>query len=400
MNTTIAERVPSAPTEEVVREAPAPQLPAEVQASHERMRQKQEQHPGVPLAFLADKPFGEVVGAIAAVMVDLHPVEKGGTNSFHNYKYARMQDILQMLTPLMGKHGLVVFQYERRHQMFDDGKVMAITYDFVVAHKSGQTWLSEVPQTGMSPCRTSKGTFDDKATAKCHTSARKYFLLSLFQIPTEDENDPDNEKRPRGNTPVPSPDGHVAPHAIEPGKRETFESWSAKYLAFARKAKTVAELDRWDELNDDFLSQMDASDKGKPIYAALLKDFEALRARFGVQQEAAPAQQTGTPVQHSNPVSNPSDPTFYDKAAAYIDANDAPPRAAEPFVRPEGCPDANREPDAFLKWADVELKKIESPEQLDIYWREVIDPASDGITTPDYAELQGLLRKTEQRLGG
>src|SRR5579859_1380635 len=178
--------------------------------------------------------FGKVVGAIAAVMADIKAVEKGGTNSFHNYRYARMQDILQMLTPVMGKHGLAIFQHEIRHEMFDDGKAIAIHYAFTIAHQSGEVWPERPVQTGMSPCRTSNGKFDDKAFAKAHTSARKYFLLSLFQIPTEDENDPDNEKRQtRSVGPVPSPDGHVAPHLVEPMKRDTFDAWADRYLANA-----------------------------------------------------------------------------------------------------------------------------------------------------------------------
>jgi hypothetical protein len=47
-------------------------------------------------------------------------------------------------------------------------------------------------QTGMSRCRDSKGGFDDKSMNKCHTAARKYFLLALFQIPTGDIDDADS----------------------------------------------------------------------------------------------------------------------------------------------------------------------------------------------------------------
>jgi hypothetical protein len=388
MNTATTERVPS-PTAEIVREAASPQLPAEVEASHERMRQRQEQHPGVPAAFLTGQPFSEVVGAIAGVMVDLHPVEKGGLNKFHDYKYARMQDILQMLTPLMGKHGLVVFQYERRHQMFDDGKVMAITYDFVVAHKSGQTWLSEVPQTGMSPCRTSKGTFDDKSTAKCHTSARKYFLLSLFQIPTEDDNDPDNEKRQQRTAgPVPSPDGHVAPHLVQPMQRDTFDAWSDRYLAFARTSKNLAELDQWDQLNDDPLTQMDANEKGKSVYERVLREFDAIRAKL-----------QPPPVQ-----GNPADQSFYQQTRAEVrnaeaaKLSDVVPPAE--IKRPDDCPNAEREPDAFISWSAKRMAAITTAAELDLIFEQIIDPAADGMMPPDYAAVQAEYEANKKRLGG
>ena len=52
-------------------------------------------------------------------------------------------------------------------------------------------------QTGVSTCRNSKGGWDDKSLNKCHTAARKYFLLSLFQIPTGEEDDADKGEKAR-----------------------------------------------------------------------------------------------------------------------------------------------------------------------------------------------------------
>jgi hypothetical protein len=132
-----------------------------------------------------------LVGAIAAVMNEVHTVAKRGNNKFHGYRYAQMQDILQEITPLLGKHGIVIFQSETGRAMFDEDNVIAIEYTFTVAHVSGETWPQPLRQTGCSTCRNSKGGWDDKSLNKCHTAARKYFLLALFQIPTGDEADAD-----------------------------------------------------------------------------------------------------------------------------------------------------------------------------------------------------------------
>jgi hypothetical protein len=333
---------------------------------------------------MATAEFGEVVGAIAAVMAEIQPVEKGGKNTFHDYKYARMQDILQALTPLMGKHGIVVFQYEAARNMFDNDKVMAITYDFIVAHKSGQTWINPVPQTGMSPCRTSKNTFDDKAFAKCHTSARKYFLLSLFQIPTEDESDPDNQQRQRAQAPVPSPDGHVAPHLIEPVSRDTFDSWADRYLAGIRTSKTTAELDHWDRLNDSPLAQMDASEKGAPVYDRVLKECEVIRARLQPAHNDTHKSTTekATPAQASDVEANSS----------------ATPSQA--FVRPEGCPDADKDPDGFVIWATKRMDGLDNPDDLSNIWETEITPASDGLFKPDCDGLLAHYNAHLAKLGG
>jgi ERF superfamily len=132
-----------------------------------------------------------LVGAIAAVMNEVHVVAKRGVNEFHRYRYAKMEDILQEITPLLGKHGLVIFQSETGRAMFDEDNVIAVEYSFTVAHVSGETWPQPLRQTGVSMCRNSKGGWDDKSLNKCHTAARKYFLLALFQIPTGEEADAD-----------------------------------------------------------------------------------------------------------------------------------------------------------------------------------------------------------------
>jgi ERF superfamily len=399
MNTTTADttRVPS-PTDKIATEAPAANLPAEVVASHREQERRQAEHPNVPAAFLTPGPFGEVIGAVAAVMKELKPVGKGGKNTFHDYKYARMQDILQELTPLMGEHGIVVFQYERQRQSFDDGKVIAVQYDFVVAHKSGQTWVNPVPQTGMSPCRTSNGKFDDKAYAKCHTSARKYFLLSLFQIPTEDEDDPDNQKRNRAAAaPVPGPTGYTPPHRIEPARGETPETWSAKYEAAISHSKDANELARWDNENDGLLAEL--SDKTPDLYARVMATVAKVQAGFAVASAAADNAKAATPAPtgqtaRPDPIST-GKPDPGKAGAAMAAATDNPA-----FERPEGCPDAEKEPDKFLSWAAARLAQVETAGELEVYWREVIDPASDGLTPPDFEELQGLYAKAEKRLGG
>jgi hypothetical protein len=140
------------------------------------------------------RPEGSIVNiatAIAAITADIGIVPKLGVNAFHRYRYAQMQDVLQKLTPLMAKHGLIVVQTEVGRTMFDDDRAVAVEYEFTIAHSSGEMWPDRPKQTGLCRCRDSKGGFDDKAINKCHTAARKYFLLALFQIATGDEDDAD-----------------------------------------------------------------------------------------------------------------------------------------------------------------------------------------------------------------
>jgi recombination protein RecT len=70
------------------------------------------------------------------------------------------------------------------------------------------------------------------------------------------------------------------------------------------------------------------------------------------------------------------------------------------IVRQDGSPDPDKDPDGFLKWANERLAKINDADELQSVFETVIDPASDGIMKPDYAELQSIMERHEKRLGG
>lgn len=132
-----------------------------------------------------------VLAALSAVMSEVGSVKKDGKNDFHNYKYATAADVMHKLQPLMAKHGLTILQHQRSMEFIQDGAALAIQYEFHVMHSSGDHLELAAVHTGVASARTSKGGPDDKAANKCHTAARKYFLLSLFQIPTGDYDDAD-----------------------------------------------------------------------------------------------------------------------------------------------------------------------------------------------------------------
>jgi hypothetical protein len=263
--------------------------------------------------------------------------------------------------------------------MFDDGKVMAITYDFIVAHKSGQTWINPVPQTGMSPCRTSKGTFDDKAFAKCHTSARKYFLLSLFQIPTEDEDADEGPKKGRTSAPVPGPTGHMPPHRLDPERNEKFDGWAARYLKTIALSKNPDELVQWDNVNDDLLTKL--SEGNPELYASILKTVSELQAKFAAEANKAPA-----------------GPNAATETTATTTGQQTTQTAATKPMRPDGYPDPTKEPEAFLVFCDKRMARINDAGELHLVFEKEIDPATDGIMQPDYQELQAMFKRHEQRL--
>ena len=134
----------------------------------------------------------EVASAVSAVMASVRSVEKNGRNDFHKYDFARVEDLLVKVQPAMVEAGLIIIQSEVCHGTMAEGKVATVTYAFGLFHKSGQGWASDAKLTGMAALFNHKGTVDDKAFNKCHTGARKYFLLSLLQVPTGDIPDVDD----------------------------------------------------------------------------------------------------------------------------------------------------------------------------------------------------------------
>lgn len=217
--------------------------------------------------------------AIAKIMSAIaeQRVVKRGENTFHHYKYASMQDILQALSPLMSAEGIVIMQSEVSRGMLDNGAAITVTYEFTVFHKSGEVWPQKMTQTASCNARANNGKFDDKAINKCHTAARKYFLLALFQIPTEDENDADrgdndgggrspprNARRERDQTreeaqaPPPREVTKQTPQEIPRPSGIKAAEWAGLYVEQINLCATIAELMAWRAANKATLDELQA----------------------------------------------------------------------------------------------------------------------------------------------
>lgn len=198
----------------------------------------------------------EMVEAIAAMMVKVGYIQKKGENKFHGYKYASIEDVLDKVQPALAECGLVITQDELCHNIIADGQLMEATYAFGLAHKSGAT-CPPIRHTGLAALRNTKGGYDDKALNKCHTAARKYFILGLFQIPTglavdpdEDEDKPHHEPAPRGPRAVEPAAPSVAGRKIEAdGIRKAREWVNAEAMPAIKACKDAEALNLWHEKN-------------------------------------------------------------------------------------------------------------------------------------------------------
>ena len=179
----------------------------------------------------------EIAGAISQVMREIEPVAKKGYNTEHKYKFVAIGDLLGEIQPLMATAGLIIIQREKSFTWYEDGAFVAITYDFSLAHQGGATWRGDMPQTGLARFRFKSGGVDDKAFNKCHTAARKYFLMALFQIPSGDISDTDKD----------GGDGQEPAAAERVAKQESAEAqrWAQTAKDYIGRIKTADDLRKW-----------------------------------------------------------------------------------------------------------------------------------------------------------
>jgi hypothetical protein len=220
----------------------------------------------LPQRSIVPTGFANIAKAIAGVMQDLTPVHKEGTHEHFKFKYAKMQDLMQELTPLLGKHGLAIIPTEIEKSWVDK-QYVSVKYGFTIVHQSGEVWPERPEWTGMSLALTKNGSVDDKCLNKCATAARKYFLLALFNIPTADVDDADkgaNDAQRLAPPPPPKATPGAKPHVIAISEGMDVPHWVNLYISYLSMAATGEELQAWDKLNDAVLTRV--SNKDKPAY--------------------------------------------------------------------------------------------------------------------------------------
>jgi len=220
----------------------------------------------------------EVTDAVLKVMEDVGYIRKTGENNFHGYKYASIEGVLEKVQPALVKCGLAITQSEISHAIVADGHLMEAVYEFTLSTKGVQS--APIRHTGLASLRNTKGGYDDKAMNKCHTAARKYFILGVFQIPTGLAEDPDaeedkpknkggNDKDKREDTDKQEDTGLAAAKA--------FVRRSIKEIGALTNEKALAE---WKGKMDGHLARLldKYPDEGAAVMSALVAQAQAFKA--------------------------------------------------------------------------------------------------------------------------
>lgn len=205
----------------------------------------------------------KIAKAILAITREIDPVAKAGMNTFHKYKYAKWEDILDVLSPLIAKHGLIIQQSEYAHGGFA-GDLIEISYEFTIINEDGDVWPDRPQITAICKVRDQKGVLDDKAASKCFTQAQKYMMVGLFKIRTADIAEADHDaagpKQETRKRPAPSPSGKIAPHTVDSVPGDSATTWTERFLLLLAKAQSQDELNEWDRLNGNTIDRVKERD--------------------------------------------------------------------------------------------------------------------------------------------
>jgi len=127
-----------------------------------------------------------IATALHGIMSDIKTLEKDSENSFQKYNYVDVDSFLKALNPLCSKHGLTIFMNEKSCNIVGDAKKwLHITYEFILVHSSGDTWLQPI-QKNMIVQMTG-----GQSLGASQSYSLKQFMRQVFLIPTGDKDDLD-----------------------------------------------------------------------------------------------------------------------------------------------------------------------------------------------------------------
>ena len=165
----------------------------------------------------------KVAAAIGAVMKAVPKLKKGEKNTHGNYNFASIDDFLEAVRPLCAKNGLIIIQdeagFDLREGVDKNGKTvrwLLLTFQFTLAHTSGETWARRPKRTIMV-----NAAMGAQAFGAAQSYALKQFQRSLFQIATGEKGE-DADSHPPGDLPTDNTSGWPKKTALKAAVR-TFQ---------------------------------------------------------------------------------------------------------------------------------------------------------------------------------
>lgn len=136
------------------------------------------------------------------IQSEVQKVNKGGTNNYSKYQYARLGDVLEAIRPYLKEHALFIYQ---SHELVSCEFTQTEDANYSVANVICTTTLGDTVTGETIMVHTPGNAWDkngDKAMYKAITGSRKYGLTSLFGLDwdTIDPEDDSEDVPARRNT--------------------------------------------------------------------------------------------------------------------------------------------------------------------------------------------------------
>ncbi len=194
-----------------------------------------------------------VYKAISNIILDLSKegIGKNRENTQgKGYKFRGIDDVLNTLSPLLPKHGLVVLPRVASHQMLErEAKsggalyfvILRVDYDFVSV-EDGSTHTVIAYGEAMDS--------SDKATNKAMSAAYKSAVFITFCVPTEGDNDTENHTHEA--VPQVGEVRTVKDSVFESGEHR--KEWLKSATEHLLTLKADLDISQWEKVNAKFIS--------------------------------------------------------------------------------------------------------------------------------------------------
>ena len=152
---------------------------------------------------MTTKSKTNIINLLMAARADIQPIKKSGTNPHFKSKYATLEGVIEAVTEPLQKHGFLLM-----HRTVSNEHGKSITTELV--HESGESFVTAIPLV--------LGKNDMQGLGSAITYARRYGIMSLLNLPAEDD---DGEQNRKGTAQKLAPVDAPAPET----KRTTNTNW-------------------------------------------------------------------------------------------------------------------------------------------------------------------------------
>lgn len=128
---------------------------------------------------MTTKSKTNIIKILMEARADIEPIKKSGTNPHFGNKYATLESVIEAVTEPLQKHGFLLM-----HRTISNEHGKSITTELV--HESGESFVTAIPLV--------LGKNDMQGLGSAITYARRYGIMSLLNLPAEDDDGEQNRK--------------------------------------------------------------------------------------------------------------------------------------------------------------------------------------------------------------